>query len=219
MKKGLLVLLCVFALLEAKAQNSSWVYDFGTAPAAPYTSTTYSSVYLPAPVAGGGNSGVRASSATEGSVELTTAGIAGGTGAELKMTSGTTVTGAKFGLAPFAGTTVATFQCKINISSGTNGRFLLYFGNGSNFTSGSGISVPQTFAALRLSPTSTAVGLDWLSSATSPNYTTTGLSQTTINKNQAYTLKFFMNNSNSAASYITGSGATSTTHNLAGGNF
>jgi hypothetical protein len=219
MKKGLLVLLCVFALLEAKAQNSSWVYDFGTASAAPYTSTTYSSVYLPAPVTGGGNSGVRASSATEGSVELTTAGIAGGTGSELKMTSGTTATGAKFGLAPFAGTTVATFQCKINISSGTNGRFLLYFGNGSNFTGGSGISVPQTFAALRLSPTSTAVGLDWLSSSTSPNYTTTGLSQTTISKNQAYTLKFFMNNSNSVASYITGSGATLTTYNLAAGTF
>ena len=219
MKKSLLALLCVFALLEAKAQNSTWLYDFGTASAAPYTSTTYSTSYLPAPQSGGGNAGVRASSSTEGSVELTTAGIAGGTGAELKMTSGTTVTGAKFGLAPFTATTVATFQCKINITSGTNGRFLLYFGNGSNFTSASGLSLPQTFAALRLSPTSTAVGLDWLSSATSPNYTTAGLSQTTINKNQSYTLKFFMNNSNSTATYITGSGATLATHSLLAGTF
>ncbi len=219
MKKSLLVLLCVFALLEAKAQNSSWMYNFGTAPSAAYTSTTYSASYLPTPQSGAGNAGVRASSATEGSIELTTAGIAGGTGAELKMTSGTTVSGAKFGLAPFSGTSVATFQCKINISSGNNGRFILYFGNGGNFTSGSGLSIPQTFASLRLSPTSTAVGLDWLSSSTSPNYTTTGLSQTTINKNQVYTLKFFMNNSNNAASYITGSEATLTTHNLPAGTF
>jgi hypothetical protein len=219
MKKSLLALLCVFALLEAKAQNSSWMYDFGTASAAAYTSTTYSTSYLPVPLSGGGNAGVRASSATEGSVELTTTGIAGGSGAELKMTSGTTVSGSKFGLAPFSGTTVASFQCKINISSGNNGRFILYFGNGSNFINGSGISVPQTFASLRLSPTSTAVGLDWLSSSTSPNYRTTGLSQTTINKNQAYTLKFFMNNSNNATSYITGSGTTLTTHNLLAGTF
>lgn len=219
MKKSLLLLLCVFALLEAKAQNSSWTYDFGTTSTAPYASTTYSSTYLSAPASGGGNASVRASSATEGQIELTTAGLAGGSGAELKMTSGTTTTGAKFGLAPFTGTTVATFQCKINISSGTNGRFLLYFGNGSNFTSGSGLSLPQTFSALRLSPTSTAVNLDWLSSATSPNYTTTGLTQTTINKNQGYTLKFFMNNSNSAASYSTGSGASQTTHNLVAGTF
>ncbi|MCD0470389.1 heparin lyase I family protein [Flavobacterium sp. JAS] len=219
MKKSLLALLCVFALLEAKAQNSSWVYDFGTAPATPYTSTNYSSAYLPAPLTGGGNAAVRASSTTEGPIELISSNLAGGTGAELKMTSGTTVSGAKFGLAPFTGTTVATFQCMINISSGTNGKFLLYFGNGSNFTSGSGISVPQTFAALRLSPTSTAVSLDWLSSATSPNYTTTGLSQTTINKNQAYKLKFFMNNGTSTTSYVTGSGTTPTTHNLPAGTF
>lgn len=219
MKKSLLSLLCIFALLEAKAQNSSWLYDFGTASATPHTSTSYSTSYLPAPQSGGGNAGVRASSATEGAIELTNTGIAGGTGAELKITGGTTTSGAKFGLAPFAGTTVATFQCKININSGTNGRFLLYFGNGSNFTSGSGLSLPQTFSALRLSPTSTAVNLDWLASATSPNYTTTGLTQTTINKNQGYTLKFFMNNSNNAASYNTGSGSSQTTHNLTAGTF
>ena len=219
MKKSLLVLICMFALLEAKAQNSSWTYDFGTTSAAPYASTTYSTAYLPAPTTGGGNAGVRASSATEGQIELTTAGIAGVTGAELKMTGGTTTSGAKFGLAPFSGTTVASFQCKINISSGTNGRFLLYFGNGTNFTSGSNISVPQTFASLRFSPTTTVVNLDWLSSSTSPNYTTTGLSQTTINKNQVYTLKFYMNNSNSAASYITGSETNPTTHNLVAGTF
>ncbi|SFC95134.1 heparin lyase I family protein [Flavobacterium phragmitis] len=219
MKKSLLALLCVFALLEAKAQNSSWVYDFGTVAAAPYTSTNYSSTYLPAPLTGAGNSGVRASSTAEGPVELISSNFAGGSGAELKMTSGTTTPGAKFGLAPFTATPVANFQCKINISSGTNGRFLLYFGNGSNFTSSSGLSLPQTFAALRLSPTSTAVSLDWLSSATSPNYTTVGLSQTTLNKNQAYTLKFFMNNSNSTTSYVTGSGTNTTTHNLLAGTF
>ncbi|OXA78391.1 Por secretion system C-terminal sorting domain-containing protein [Flavobacterium aquidurense] len=219
MKKSLLALLCVLSLLEAKAQNSNWVYDFGTNLAAPYTSATYSSTYLPAPSTGGGNAGIRASSATEGFIELISSGLAGGTGAELKMTSGSTVSGAKFGLASFTATTVATFECKINISSGTNGRFLLYFGNGSNFTSASGLSLPQTFAALRLSPTSTAVSLEWLSSATSPNYTTTGLSQTTLNKNQVYTLKFFMNNSSSTASYITGSGTTATTHSLPAGTF
>ncbi|MGE8343226.1 MAG: heparin lyase I family protein [Flavobacterium sp.] len=212
-------MLCVFALLEAKAQNSSWVYDFGTATSAPYTSNNYSSTYLPAPVTGGGNASVRGSSTTEGPVELISSSFAGGTGAELKMTGGTTVSGAKFGLAPFTATTVATFECKINISSGTNGRFLLYFGNGSNFTSASGLSLPQTFAALRLSPASTAVNLEWLSSATSPNYTTAGLLQTTINKNQAYMLKFFMNNSSGPASYITGSGTTATTHNLLAGTF
>ncbi|KDN55686.1 chondroitinase family polysaccharide lyase [Flavobacterium seoulense] len=215
MKKHLLVLYCVFALLEAKAQNSSWMYDFGNAAIAPYTSTTYSSTYLPAAMSGGGNAGVRASSATEGAIELTTAGVAAGTGAELKMTGGTTTTGAKFGLAPFTGTTTATFECKINISSGTNGRFLLYFGNGSNFTSGNGINVSQTFAALRLTPTSSAVNLDWLSSGTSPNYTTTGLSQTTINKNQAYTLKFFMNNGTINTSYTN----NSVVYNLAAGTF
>ncbi len=219
MKKSLLALLCFFALLEVKAQNSTWVYDFGTNLTAPYTSTTYSTAYLPTPPSGGGNAGVRASSATEGPVELVASGFAGGTGAELKMTSGTTASGAKFGLAPFAGTTVASFECKINITTGTNGRFLLYFGNGSNFTSASGLSLPQTFAALRLSPTSTAVSLDWLSSATSPNYTTAGLSQTTLNKNQAYTLKFFMNNGNSTASYVTGIGTNTTTHNLLAGTF
>jgi len=219
MKKSLLALLCIFALLEAKAQDSSWIYDFGTAPLTPYTSNIYSTTYLPAPLTGGGNAGVRASSGTEGAVELVSSNLSGGTGAELKMISGTTTTGAKFGLAPFTATSVATFQCNINISSGTNGRFLLYFGSGSNFTSGSGLSLPQTFAALRLSPTVTTVNLEWLSSATSPNYTTTGLSQTSLNKNQAYTLKFFMNNSNSESSYITGSGATTTNHNLPAGTF
>ena len=219
MKKSLLALLCVFALLEAKAQNSSWVYDFGTAAAAPYTSTNYSSTYLPTPIIGAGNAGVRASSTTEGPVELISSNFAGGTGAELKMTSGTTTPGAKFGLATFTATTVASFECKINVNSGTNGRFLLYFGNGSNFSSASGLSLPQTFVALRLSPTSTAVNLDWLSSATSPNYTTAGLSQTTLNKNQAYVLKFFMNNSNTTASYVTGSGTNTTTHNLLAGTF
>jgi|GEM_PF-751318 len=219
MKKSLLTLLCVFALLQAKAQDSSWLYDFGTSPSASYTSNIYSTTYLPAPSIGGGNAGVRASSATEGPVELTSSNFAGGTGAELKMTSGTTLSGAKFGLAPFTATSVATFQCKVNISSGINGRFLLYFGNGSNFTSGSGLSLPQTFAALRLSPAAATVSLDWLSSATSPNYTTTGLSQTTLNKNQAYTLKFFMNNSTSTASYVTENGTTATTHNLLAGTF
>jgi hypothetical protein len=219
MKKSLLALLCVLALFEAKAQNSTWVYDFGTVPSAPYTSTNYSTTYLPQPATGGGNAGVRSSSASEGSVELISSNLAGGTGNELKITSGITASGAKFGLAPFNATTVAAFECKININSGTNGRFLLYFGNGTNFTSGSGLSLPQTFAALRLSPTSTAVSLDWLSSATSPNYTTTGLSQTTLNKNQSYTLKFFLNNSNSTASYITGTGTNITTHNLLTGTF
>ncbi|MEN9909057.1 MAG: hypothetical protein RLZZ540_2206 [Bacteroidota bacterium] len=215
MKKSLLALLCIFAFLEAKAQNSSWMYDFGTASAAAYTSTTYNTNYLPAPQSGGGNAGVRASSATEGSVELTNTAIAGGTGAELKMTSGTTTSGAKFGLAPFSGTTVAAFQCKININTGTNGRFLLSFGNGSNFTNANGINVSQTFAALRLSPTSSAVNLEWLSSATSPNYTTTGLSQTTINKNQAYTLKFFMNNGDTNTTYVN----NDVVYNLAAGTF
>ncbi|MES2774083.1 MAG: HYR domain-containing protein [Bacteroidota bacterium] len=219
MRKGLLALFSAFAVLEATAQNTQWVYDFGTASAAPYTSTTYSTGYLPAAQNGGGNAGVRASSATEGPVELITTGLAGGSGAELKMTGGSTTTGAKFGLATYSGTVVGTFQCRINVGAGTNGRFIIYFGNGANFTSGSGISVPQTFASLRFSPGSTAVGLDWLSSATAPNYTTTGLSQTTINKNQAYTLKFFMNNSNNAASYITGSGVTLTTHSLPAGTF
>jgi len=206
MKKSLLSLLCIFALLEAKAQNSSWLYDFSTASATPYTSTSYSTSYLPATQSGGGNAGVRASSATEGAIELTNTGIAGGTGAELKITGGATTSGAKFGLAPFAGTTVATFQCKININSGTNGRFLLYFGNGSNFSNGNGINVSQTFAALRFSPTSTGVGLDWLLSSTSPNYTTNGLTQTTISKNRSYLLKFFMNNSTTNISYVNNGG-------------
>ncbi|MFH6969781.1 heparin lyase I family protein [Flavobacterium sp. FlaQc-28] len=219
MKKSLLALLCVFSLLEAKAQDSSWVYNFGVTASAPYTSTTYSSTYLPAPMAGGGNASVKASSAAEGAVELTSSNFAGGTGAELKINGGTTVTGAKFALAPFTASNVAAFECKINISSGTNGRFLLYFGNGSNFNNSSGISLPQTFAALRLSPAATTVNLDWLSSAASPNYTTTGLSQTTINKNQVYILKFFMNNSNSTASYVTGSGANMVTHNLLAGTY
>ncbi|MEL1242405.1 heparin lyase I family protein [Flavobacterium flavipallidum] len=219
MKKSLLVLICVFALIETKAQNSAWLYDFGTAAAAPYTSTTYSSSYLPTPLEGGGNAAVRASSTTEGPIELTSSNWAGGSGAELKITGGTTVSGAKFGLAPFNGTTVASLQCKINIHSGSNGRFLLYIGNGSNFTTGSSVSVPQTFASLRFSPTATAVNLDWLSSSTSPNYNTTGLSQTTINKNQSYVLKFYMNNSNNTASYVTENGSSPTTHNLAAGTF
>lgn len=219
MKKKLLALLCVFTFLESNAQNSSWTYDFGSTAASPYISGTYSSTYLPAPTAGGGDASVRASTSTEGFVELTTNGYAGGTGAELKMTGGTTTTGAKLGLAPFSGTAVGTFQCKINVLSGTNGRFLFYFGNGSNFTNGSGINISQTFAALRLSPTAAGVNLDWLTAAASPNYTTTGLTQTTINKNQVYTLKFFMNNSNSEASYTTYNGATPMAHNLPAGTF
>lgn len=219
MKKSLLVLLCAFSLFEAKAQNLSWEYNFGITSSMPYTSTAYSSTYLPSPMTGGGNASVRASSATEGSVELSSTNFAGGTGAELKMNAGTTATGAKFGLAPFTGTAVAAFECKINVASGTNGRFLIYFGNGSNFTGGSGISLPQTFAALRLSPTSTAVNLEWLSSTTSPNYTTTGLLQTAINKGQVYVLKFFLNNSNTDTSYITGTAPNITTHNLTAGTF
>ncbi|UWY26979.1 heparin lyase I family protein [Flavobacterium sp. TR2] len=219
MKKSLLVLLCAFSLFEAKAQNLSWEYNFGITSLMPYTSTAYSSTYLPSPMTGGGNASVRASSATEGSIELSSTNFAGGAGAELKMNAGTTTTGAKFGLAPFTGTAVAAFECKINVASGTNGRFLIYFGNGSNFTGGSGISLPQTFAALRLSPTSTAVNLEWLSSATSPNYTTAGLLQTAINKGQVYVLKFFLNNSNTDTSYITGTAPNITTHNLAAGTF
>ncbi|WDF65443.1 heparin lyase I family protein [Flavobacterium sp. KACC 22763] len=219
MKKSLLVLLCVFSLLEIKAQNSNWEYNFGITSSMPYASTAYSSTYLPSPTAGGGTASVRASSTTEGFVELTSSNLAGGSGAELKMNGGTTVSGAKFGLGPFTATAVAAFECKINITSGTNGRFLIYFGNGSNFTNGSGISLPQTFAALRLSPTPTAISLDWLSSTTSPNYTTAGLSQVTINKSQVYVLKFFMNNSNAETSYTTGSASNLTTHNLAAGTF
>jgi hypothetical protein len=219
MKKSLLVLLCAFSLFEAKAQNLSWEYNFGITSSMPYTSTTYSSTYLPSTMTGGGNASVRASSATEGSVELSSTNFAGGTGAELKMNAGTTATGAKFGLDPFTATAVATFECKINVASGTNGRFLIYFGNGSNFTSGSGISLPQTFAALRLSPTSTGVSLEWLSSVTSPNYTTAGLSQVTINKGQVYVLKFFLNNSYADTSYITGSAPNIITHTLASGTF
>ena len=215
MKKSLLVLLCMFALLEAKAQDSNWMYDFGSASLAPYTSTTYSTIYLPAPMTGGGNASLRASSATEGQVELTTAGLAGGSGAELKMTSGTSVAGAKFGLAPFTGTTVGTFECKVNFVSGTNGRFVLFLGNGANFTNASGISVAQTFAALRFSPGSNNVSLDWLLNSTSPNYTTTGLTQTTLTKNQSHLIKFFMNNSNNNATYI----VNSITYTLAAGTF
>ncbi|MFL9829337.1 chondroitinase family polysaccharide lyase [Flavobacterium sp. ST-87] len=206
MKKSLLALLCVFALLEVKAQNSTWMYDFGTTTAAPYTSTTYNTSYLPAPTTEGGNAGVRASSSTEGKIELTTTGLAGGSGAELKMTGGATTSGAKFGLAPFSGTTLASFECKINISSGTNGRFLLYFGNGGNFTSGGGINVGQTFAALRFTPASTGVNLDWLINSGGVTYTTTGLAKTTINKNQVYKLKFFMNNSSTNISYTNNGG-------------
>ena len=215
MKKSLLVLLCMFAFLETKAQDSNWMYDFGSASSATYTSTTYSTAYLPVPTTGGGNAGVRASSATEGQVELTTAGLAGGSGAELKMTGGTTVVGAKFGLAPFTGTTVGTFECKVNFVSGTNGRFVLLLGNGANFTSGNGISVAQTFAALRFSPGASNVSLDWLLSSTSPNYTTAGLTQTTITKNQSHIIKFFMNNSNSNTTYIVNSIA----HTLTSGTF
>ncbi|MEI6948633.1 chondroitinase family polysaccharide lyase [Paraflavisolibacter sp. H34] len=220
MTKRFFALCFTLALSRAQAQNTQWVYDFGTAAAAPYSSTTYSTGYLPAPQAGGGTAGVRACSATDGPVELVTAGLAGGAGAELKMTGGTTVNGAKFGLAAYSGTTVGTFQCTLNMATGTNGRYVIFCGNGSNFANGNGLNIAQVFAALRLSPNATGVALEWLSNAsTSAPYTTSGLAQTSISKNQVYLLRFFMNNGYTNALYTTGSGAGLVTHSLAAGTF
>jgi hypothetical protein len=217
MTKRLLVFvfIFVFALLRANAQNTLWVYDFGTAAVPPYTSTTYSSGYLPAPQPSGGTAGVRASSATEGPVELVTTGIAGGTGAELKITGGVTTSGTKFGISSYNGSPVGTFGCKLNFTSGTNGRFVLFFGNGSNFTNGNGINNAQTFAALRFSPGTSNVTFEWL--ATSAGYSTSGLTQTSLAKNQVYNLRLFMNNSNTNATYTTSNGTV--LNNLAAGTF
>ncbi len=72
MKKSLLFLFVTIALLKVNAQDAQWVYDFGTVVAAPYTSATYSTTYLPAAQSGGGTAGIRAGSTTEGPVELLT---------------------------------------------------------------------------------------------------------------------------------------------------
>ena len=220
MKKIFLFVGACTLVFSLSAQNTIWKYDFGTAASAsPYTSSTYANNGTVVPPTSTGNTGAAGVAgvkvgSSDGSVTLTTNGLAGGTGAELQMIGAITA-GTKFGIANYAGTTVGAFQCNFSINTTTSGRYLLYLGNGTNFSNGNGFNGSQTFANLNINyggGTSTAA-INWYNGT---GYVSTGMTQTTVTRSAAHTVIFFMNNSMASTSYDNSNGMTGT---LAAGTY
>jgi hypothetical protein len=87
MKPFKTLLTWAFLMLAFVANAQPWTYNFGTATAAAFSSTTFSTSYLPAPPSGTARVRCGTATTTAGSFTLANPGETIGTGTELQMLS------------------------------------------------------------------------------------------------------------------------------------
>ena len=194
-----------FVMLAFVANAQPWTYDFGTTAAAAFSSTTFSTSYLPAPTSG--TARVRCGTATTaaGSFTLANPGEALGTGTELQMLSnaGSSST-TKFSIHDYTAGNTGYLKFKITLNGGTNGVYTCWVGDGATFSDNSAMSNAQVFAGLRWSLGASST-VTYTVSGSTGTFGTTGISNSTTlfaqNLATSYAVELYMNNTAASSTY------------------
>lgn len=193
-----LALLATFAAThEAKAQltNTNWIYNFGTSTGT-FSNNAVSTIFLPAPPAGGGEDRVRVGG---GGGSFTMTNVSGfGSGSALVARAPTSGAVNKFSIYDWSDPGSAfSLSFDMRLTGGTNGFWSLFAGNGQSFSNSSGFTGAQSFLGLRFGygtggaiTTSNRAGANWASLSS-------GISQS-----NNYSISIFGNNSSSNLTYI-----------------
>ena len=194
-----------FAISAFVTNAQPWIYDFGTAGAAAFSSTTASTSYLPAPASGTTRVRVGTAITAAGSFTLANPGEALGSGTELQMLSNagsTSVT--KFSVHDYTAGNTGYLKFKITLNGGTNGVYTCWVGDGTTFSDNLAMVNAQVFAGLRWSFGASNT-LTYTVSGPTGTFGTTGISNSTTLFTQSlatsYSVELYMNNSTASSSY------------------
>jgi len=194
-----------FVMLAFVANAQPWIYDFGTANAAAFSSTTASSTYLPAATSGTARVRVGTATTAAGSFTLANPGEALGSGTELQMLSNagsSSVT--KFSVHDYTAGNTGYLKFKITLNGGTNGVYTCWVGDGNSFSDNQAMVNGQVFAGLRWSLGASNT-VTYTVSGSTGTFGTTGISNSTTLFTQSlatsYSVELYMNNSNASSSY------------------
>ena len=219
MKPFKTLLTWAFLMLAFVANAQPWTYDFGTATAAAFSSTTASTAYLPAPPSGTARVRTGTATAAAGSFTLANPGVTLGTGTELQMLSnaGSTST-TKFSVFDYTAGNTGYLKFKIALNGGTNGVYTCWVGDGVGYSDNLAMTNAQVFAGLRWTMGASSAVTYTVSNATG-TFGATGISNSTTLFTQStsneYAVEIYMNNTASASNY----GRSSVSYTLASGTW
>lgn len=194
-----------FAMSAFVANAQPWIYDFGTANAAAFSSTLASTTYLPTPYSGTARVRVGGASTAAGSITLANPGEALGSGAELQMLSnaGSSST-TKFSIHDYTAGNTGYLKFKITLNGGTNGQYTCWVGDGVSFSDNNAMANAQVFAGLRWSLGASNT-VTYTVSGSTGTFGATGITNSTTLFTQSlatsYSVELYMNNSTASSTY------------------
>jgi hypothetical protein len=199
------VQLCFVLLVNFfPAQGQVWFYSFGSGTGED-TSSTASTLFLPAPVSG--TARVRVGTGlVSGLIKLANPGLAVlGETSEIQITASSGSTSpTKFSLFDYDGSRIGYVKYKLSFSGGNDGVYSFVLGNGSSFSDNSPMSNGQIFAGIRWSlGASNTIGCQVLSSNA---YSSNGLSSATNlfvqDTGRYYQIEVYANNEIVSQTYV-----------------